>query len=78
MKITAIQAITLAIPLKPMTPASAWSGATRKQIVVRVSTDEGVTGTGEAFAYGAPLAVASIIEESLAPLVVGQDPRRIE
>ena len=78
MKITAIQAITLAIPLKPMTPASAWSGATRKQIVVRVSTDEGVTGTGEAFAYGAPLAVASIIEESLAPLIVGQDPRRIE
>ncbi len=61
-----------------MTPASAWSGATRKQIVVRVSTDDGVTGTGEAFAYGAPLAVASIIEESLAPLVVGQDPRRIE
>lgn len=78
MKITAIQAITLAIPLKPMTPASAWSGATRKQIVVRVSTDEGVTGTGEAFAYGAPLAVASIIEESLAPLIIGQDPRRIE
>jgi len=78
MKITAIQAIVLAIPIKPMTPPSAWSGATRKQIVVRVSTDEGATGTGEAFAYGAPLAVASVIEESLAPLLIGQDPRRIE
>ena len=33
-------------------------------------------GSGEAFAYGAPLAVCNVIEESLAPLIVGQDPRR--
>src|SRR5262245_12684310 len=78
MKITAIQAITLAIPIKPMTPPSPWSGGTRKQLVVRVTTDEGATGTGEAFGYGAPLAVANVIEESLAPLLIGQDPRRID
>ena len=78
MKITAIEAVPLAIPLKPMTPPSPWTGGTRKQIFVRVHTDEGVTGLGEAFAYGAPLAVVSVIEESLAPLVIGQDPLRIE
>jgi L-alanine-DL-glutamate epimerase-like enolase superfamily enzyme len=78
MKITAIEAVPLAIPLRPMTPASSWTGGTRKQIFVRVHTDEGVSGVGEAFAYGAPLAVVSVIEESLAPLVVGQDPLRIE
>jgi D-galactarolactone cycloisomerase len=78
MKITAIEAITLAIPLKPMDPPSAWTGGTRKQIIVRVITDQGLVGVGEAFAYGAPLAVASVIEESLAPLLVGQDPLRIE
>jgi len=78
MKITAIEAITLAIPLKPMDPPSAWTGGTRKQIIVRVITDGGLVGVGEAFAYGAPLAVASVIEESLAPLLVGQDPLRIE
>jgi L-alanine-DL-glutamate epimerase-like enolase superfamily enzyme len=78
MKITAIQAITLAIPIAPMTPPSPWSGATRKQLIVRVTTDEGATGTGEAFGYGAPLAVANVIEESLAPLLIGQDPRRID
>src|SRR4026208_1571025 len=77
MKITAIEAIPLAIPLKPMDPPSPWTGGTRKQIVVRVRTDEGWTGLGEAFAYGAPLAVVSVIEESLAPLIVGQDPLRI-
>src|SRR5690242_3362838 len=78
MRITAIEAVPLAIPLRPMTPASSWTGGTRKQIFVRVHTDEGVSGLGEAFAYGAPLAVVSVIEESLAPLVVGQDPLRIE
>ncbi len=78
MKITAIQAIPLAIPIKPMTPPSAWSAATAKQIVVRISTDAGLSGTGEAFAYGAPTAVCAVIDESLAPLLVGQDPRRIE
>ena len=78
MKITAIEAVPLAIPLKPMTPPSPWTGGTRKQIYVRVHTDEGVTGLGEAFAYGAPLAVVSVIEESLAPLVLGHDPLAIE
>jgi D-galactarolactone cycloisomerase len=78
MKITAVQAIPLAIPMKPMNPPSAWTGGTRKQIIVRVLTDEGLTGLGEAFAYGAPLAVCSVIDESLAPLVVGQDPLQVD
>jgi L-alanine-DL-glutamate epimerase-like enolase superfamily enzyme len=78
MKITAIEAICLAIPMKPLDPPSPWTAATRKQIVVRVKTDAGLTGVGEAFAYGAPLAVCNVIEESLAPLLIGQDPLRIE
>jgi D-galactarolactone cycloisomerase len=78
MKITAVHAIPLAIPMKAMTPPSTWRAGTRKQIVVRVVTDDGITGTGEAFAYGAPLAVVSVIDESLAPLLIGQDPLRIE
>ena len=78
MKITAVEAICLALPMKPLDPPSPWTAATRKQIVVRVKTDTGPTGVGEAFAYGAPLAVCNVIEESLAPLLVGQDPLRIE
>jgi D-galactarolactone cycloisomerase len=78
MKIRAIDAIPLAIPMKVLNPPSAWRVGTRKQIVVRVVTDEGLVGTGEAFAYGAPLAVCQVIAESLAPLLIGQDPFRIE
>jgi len=78
MKITSLEAICLALPMKPLDPPSPWTAATRKQVVVRVRTDAGLTGVGEAFAYGAPLAVCNVIEESLAPLLVGQDPLRIE
>jgi L-alanine-DL-glutamate epimerase-like enolase superfamily enzyme len=77
-KITAVEAIPLAIPLRPMTPPSAWTAALRRQIVVRVRTDAGLMGLGEAFAYGAPLAVCNVIVESLQPMLIGQDPTRIE
>jgi L-alanine-DL-glutamate epimerase-like enolase superfamily enzyme len=78
MKITDVQAIPLAIPMQPMTPPSPWIAGGRKQIVVRVRTDEAVSGLGEAFAYGAPLAVCNVIHESLRPMLIGEDPTRIE
>src|SRR2546422_4462612 len=49
----------------------------RSQILVRLTTDEGLTGWGECFAYGATLAVASVVEEALAPIVLGQDPTQV-
>jgi L-alanine-DL-glutamate epimerase-like enolase superfamily enzyme len=78
MKITAVRAIPLAIPVRPLTPDSSWRAGIGKQILVRVETDEGVTGWGECFAYGAPLAVCNVVDDALAPIVVGQDPTRIE
>lgn len=78
MKITDIQAIPLAIPTKPSSPASPWGARHQKQIAVLVQTDEGLTGLGEAFALGGPLAVCNVIEEGLKPLLVGEDPTRIE
>ena len=78
MKITELQAIPLGIPHRPMTPPSPWSANLAKQILVRIATDDGLVGWGECFAYGAPLAVCSVVEEALAPIVVGQDPTRIE
>jgi L-alanine-DL-glutamate epimerase-like enolase superfamily enzyme len=77
-KITEVRAIALGIPQRPMTPASPWAGGLAKQILVRISTDEGLVGWGECFAYGAPLAVCSVVDEALAPIAVGQDPARIE
>jgi L-alanine-DL-glutamate epimerase-like enolase superfamily enzyme len=78
MKITDVQAIPLAIPMKPARPASPWGSRHQKQVAIRVQTDEGLTGIGEAFALGGPLAVSSVVEEGLKPLLVGEDPTRIE
>jgi L-alanine-DL-glutamate epimerase-like enolase superfamily enzyme len=78
MKITAIEAIPLAVPLRPLSPPSPWTAWAGKQIIVRVRTDEDLVGVGEAFPYGAPLGVCSVIQEALAPVLQGQDPRRIE
>src|SRR2546426_9184288 len=76
-KITGVEAIPLAVPLRENTPPSPWAAATAKQILVRLTTDEGLTGWGECFAYGATLAVASVVEEALAPIVLGQDPTQV-
>src|SRR2546426_631878 len=76
-KITGVEAIPLAVPLRESSPPSPWAAATAKQILVRLTTDEGLTGWGECFAYGATLAVVSVVEEALAPIVLGQDPTQV-
>ena len=78
MKVTEVRALPLAIPLREMTPPSSWAAGIGRQILVRLTTDTGVTGWGECFAYGAPLAVCNVVDEVLAPLVVGQDPTQVE
>ena len=78
MKVTEVRAIPLAIPLRETTPPSTWAAGAGKQILVRLATDDGLTGWGECFAYGATLAVCNVVEEALAPIVLGQDPTQIE
>ena len=78
MKITSVRAVPLAIPIRPGAPPSPWEASLAKQVLVRIDTDDGLTGWGEAFAYGAPLAVCNVIDETLGPLLVGEDPARIE
>jgi len=77
-KITDVRAVPLSIPMRPMRPASAWAGWSGKQVVVRVLTDEGLEGVGETFAFGSPPGVAAIVEDALKPLLLGQDPSRVE
>ena len=78
MKITAVQAVPLGIPLAAMTPPSPWAPGVGRQILVRIATDDGLVGWGECFAYGATLAVCNVVDDALAPLLVGQDPTQIE
>jgi len=78
MKIIDVQGVPLGVPLKksgPRTSSAPWKG---KQVVVKVLSDEGIIGIGEAFSSGLPLAVCNVIEEGLKPYLVGEDPTQIE
>src|SRR3972149_9322144 len=76
MKITDIETIALTIPhppghlwIKGGISATGWD-----LLVVRVHTDEGISGIGEAYHLKSPWAVISTIERSLKPMLIGHDP----
>jgi len=77
MKITDVKAIPLFIPLKETDPISAYPKRRSYHILVKVFTDEGIAGYGEAipYTYGA---IGGYIEQQLKPLLVGQNPMQVE
>ncbi|MDG4800251.1 acetylxylan esterase [Micromonospora sp. WMMD980] len=50
----------------------------RNFVTLKIVTDEGVTGVGDATLNGRELAVASYLRDHLVPLLIGRDPARIE
>ena len=50
----------------------------RNFVTLKIVTDDGVTGVGDATLNGRELAVASYLRDHLCPLLIGRDPRRIE
>ena len=79
MKIVDVQALPLAVPLAEMSFHSSLATRLATQIVVKVLSDDGTTGIGEAAsARGAPLAVCHIIENGVKPYLIGEDPTQIE
>ncbi|MDF1850597.1 MAG: mandelate racemase/muconate lactonizing enzyme family protein [Verrucomicrobiales bacterium] len=76
MKITSVAPIVLSIPFEAggsgegIMPTK-WE--TLDFCLVRIDTDSGLTGWGEAFGYFCSRSVAALIERSLAPLLVGRD-----
>jgi mannonate dehydratase len=50
----------------------------RNFVTVKVTTDDGLYGIGDATLNGRELAVASYLEEHIAPCLIGRDPQRIE
>lgn len=76
MKITSIEAVPLSIPCHY--GAEGWTlGAGGWKALdfclVRVDTDSGLTGWGEAFSYSCRRAVAAAVNGMIAPLAVGRD-----
>jgi len=51
----------------------------RNYVVVKIMTDEpGLYGVGDATLNGRELAVATVLQEHIAPLLIGRDPDRVE
>jgi mannonate dehydratase len=50
----------------------------RNFVTLKIVTDEGVTGVGDATLNGRELAVAAYLTEHVVPLLIGRDPARIE
>ena len=76
MKIKSIDTIQLRIPFEDggsglgMTPQR-WNAF--DMVLVRVETESGLVGWGEAFAYFCRRSVASLIEDLVAPALIGRD-----
>jgi len=47
-------------------------------VIVQIETDDGITGIGEAMGRPGPKGGASYINEVLAPMLIGEDPRHID
>ncbi len=83
MKITGVQATWVHVPIPPERQHTSDFGkiASFDSVIVKIDTDAGLVGWGEAKAGVGSAAsgsgLAAIINEDYAPLLVGQDPRDI-
>jgi len=79
MKITAVEAIPVEIPLNKVFSGSGYRVSSRNTVVTRIRTDNGFASevyNGDNRAHGRT--IARIVEDEIAPLLVGKDPHRIE
>lgn len=76
MKIKKVDAIPLRIPFDHGGPPAGWGGQAWTAfdfVLVRVETDDGLVGWGEAFSYNCRRAVQAAVEDMIAPVIVGRD-----
>lgn len=79
MKITKVETIALTYPTSKPFYNALGKSTQRSCLVVRVYTDAGIVGIGEAAPYGGPMiSTATVIEHELAPKLIGMDPMDVE
>ena len=80
MKITRVSGVVYRQQLKLKGPKPKFAGEGRtafETVLVRVETDEGIVGWGEAFPHRIWPAVKSLLENLIAPACIGADPTDI-
>ena len=76
MKIANVDTLPVRIPFNHGGAPAGWGGkawTTLTVLLLRVETDNGITGWGEAFSYNCLRPVQAAIEDMVAPIVVGRD-----
>jgi len=81
MKITQVRSVHVRPPIPTPIGVGSWVNTGREFVLLWVDTDEGITGAG--FTYGGyspgqAKILSDILNDLLAPLVIGEDPRRTE
>ncbi|WP_337928835.1 mandelate racemase/muconate lactonizing enzyme family protein [Acidaminococcus timonensis] len=78
MKITKIEGFQLRCPCAEIHDALSTSTA-RQAFLIKVETDNGLYGIGEAFSFGAPMgALQEILKNQIEPILIGQKAENIE
>ena len=80
MKIAKVDSISVKIPFTLGGAPTGYGGrnwTTNNILLIRVETDTGITGWGEAFCYGCTDAVRAALQSMVAPIVIGRDARDI-
>src|SRR5688500_14573945 len=86
MRIIRIETIPVRVPIKPSLAIKSGLGgtqATSRCVIVKVHTDEGIIGLGEAsctprWSGEDQFTARHFVEQYFAPLLIGQDPTQIE
>ena len=81
MKITAVESILLTIPYRTSGGLQSIAGrpaAGLNILAVRLETDAGLTGWGEAFGHGVSPATKTAFDTLVAPMLLGRDPTNID
>lgn len=76
MRITKVETIPLRIPFDYGGPRSGWGGRSwtaLETLLVRIETEDGLVGWGDAFAYNCLAAVRAAFDDMVAPLILGRD-----
>lgn len=76
MKIARVDSISIKVPFSFGGAPTGFGGrvwTTNNILLVKVETDNGITGWGEAFCYGCTDAVQAALQSMIAPIVVGRD-----
>ena len=81
MKITAFESILLTIPYRTSGGLRSIAGrpaAGLNMLLVRLETDDGLTGWGEAFGHGVSPATKTALDTLVGPMLIGRDARDID